>query len=90
MSAGSRRIVERSAACGLPAVNDDRTPIEITSRRGHAVLLSRADYDFAPAAACADRGDGQPVDPRVGLVAGSSVPMREGGPVATPSSGSGI
>jgi antitoxin YefM len=26
-------------------VNDDRTPIEITSRRGDAVLLSRADYD---------------------------------------------
>ena len=26
-------------------VNDHRTPIEITSRRGDAVLLSRADYD---------------------------------------------
>ena len=26
-------------------VNDDRTPIEITSRRGDAVLLSRVDYD---------------------------------------------
>ena len=26
-------------------VNEDRTPIEITSRRGDAVLLSRADYD---------------------------------------------
>ena len=31
------RLIER--------VNDDRTPIEITSRRGDAVLLSRADYD---------------------------------------------
>jgi prevent-host-death family protein len=26
-------------------VNDDRTPIEITSRHGDAVLLSRADYE---------------------------------------------
>lgn len=26
-------------------VNNDRTPIDITSRRGGAVLLSRADYD---------------------------------------------
>jgi antitoxin YefM len=25
--------------------NDDGTPIEITSRRGDAVVLSRADYD---------------------------------------------
>ena len=31
------RLIER--------VNDDRTPIGITSRRGDAVLLSRADYD---------------------------------------------
>ncbi|MDO5501990.1 MAG: type II toxin-antitoxin system prevent-host-death family antitoxin [Actinomycetia bacterium] len=26
-------------------VNEDRTPIEITSRNGDAVLMSRADYD---------------------------------------------
>lgn len=29
----------------IEKVNDDRVPIEITSRRGDAVLLSRADYD---------------------------------------------
>ena len=29
----------------IEKVNDDRTPIEITSRRGDAVLLSRPDYD---------------------------------------------
>jgi antitoxin YefM len=29
----------------IEQVNDDHTPIEITSRRGDAVLLSRADYD---------------------------------------------
>ncbi|MEJ7630026.1 MAG: type II toxin-antitoxin system prevent-host-death family antitoxin [Nocardioidaceae bacterium] len=29
----------------IEQVNGDRTPIEITSRRGDAVLLSRADYD---------------------------------------------
>lgn len=29
----------------IEKVNDDRTPIEISSRRGDAVLLSRADYD---------------------------------------------
>ena len=29
----------------IEKVNDDRTPIEVTSRRGDAVLLSRADYD---------------------------------------------
>lgn len=29
----------------IEKVNDDRTPIEITSRRGDAVLLSRADFD---------------------------------------------
>ena len=29
----------------IQQVNDDRTPIEITSRRGNAVLMSRADYD---------------------------------------------
>lgn len=26
-------------------VNEDRTPVEITSRNGDAVLMSRADYD---------------------------------------------
>ncbi len=29
----------------IEQVNDDRTPIEITSRRGDAVLMSQADYD---------------------------------------------
>lgn len=29
----------------IEKVNADRTPIEITSRRGDAVLISRADYD---------------------------------------------
>ena len=29
----------------IERVNDDRTPIEITSRHGDAVLLSRADYE---------------------------------------------
>ena len=29
----------------IEQVNDDRTPVEITSRRGDAVLISRADYD---------------------------------------------
>ena len=29
----------------IEQVNDDRVPVEITSRRGDAVLLSRADYD---------------------------------------------
>lgn len=29
----------------IEQVNADRTPIEITSRRGNAVLMSRADYD---------------------------------------------
>jgi antitoxin YefM len=29
----------------IEKVNDDRTPVEITSRRGDAVLLSRADYE---------------------------------------------
>lgn len=28
----------------IEQVNDDRTPVEITSRRGDAVLISRADY----------------------------------------------
>ena len=26
-------------------MNEDRTPVEITSRRGDAVLISRADYE---------------------------------------------
>ena len=29
----------------IEQVNNDRTPVEITSKRGDAVLLSRADYD---------------------------------------------
>ncbi len=29
----------------IEQVNDDRIPVEIASRRGDAVLLSRADYD---------------------------------------------
>jgi antitoxin YefM len=29
----------------IEKVNEDRTPVEITSRRGDAVLMSRADYD---------------------------------------------
>lgn len=29
----------------IEQVNDARTPIEITSRRGNAVLMSRDDYD---------------------------------------------
>lgn len=29
----------------IEQVNDDRTPIEITSRRGDLVLMSRADYE---------------------------------------------
>lgn len=29
----------------IERVNEDRTPVEITSRRGDAVLMSRADYD---------------------------------------------
>ena len=29
----------------IEQVNDDRRPVEITSRRGDAVLMSRADYD---------------------------------------------
>jgi antitoxin YefM len=28
----------------IEQVNDDRRPVEITSRRGDAVLMSRADY----------------------------------------------
>ena len=29
----------------IEQVNDDRRPVEITSKRGDAVLMSRADYD---------------------------------------------
>lgn len=29
----------------IEQVNDDRTPVEINSRRGDAVLISKADYD---------------------------------------------
>jgi antitoxin YefM len=29
----------------IEQVNDDRVPVEITSRRGDAVLMSRADFD---------------------------------------------
>lgn len=29
----------------IQRVNEDRAPVEITSRHGDAVLLSRADYD---------------------------------------------
>ncbi len=29
----------------IEQVNEDRTPVEITSRRGSAVLLSRSEYD---------------------------------------------
>ena len=29
----------------IEQVNQDRTPVEITSKRGDAVLMSRADYD---------------------------------------------
>lgn len=29
----------------IEQVNDDREPVEITSRRGDAVLVSRADWD---------------------------------------------
>jgi len=29
----------------IEKVNDDHQPIEITSKRGNAVLISRADYD---------------------------------------------
>jgi antitoxin YefM len=29
----------------IEQVNDDRQPIEITSKRGDAVLISRADFD---------------------------------------------
>jgi antitoxin YefM len=29
----------------IEQVNEDRTPVEITSRRGDAVLVSKADFD---------------------------------------------
>ncbi len=35
----------------IEQVNDDRAPVEITSRRGNAVLMSRAEYDALEATA---------------------------------------
>jgi antitoxin YefM len=35
----------------IEQVNDDRQPVEITSKRGDAVLMSRADYDALQATA---------------------------------------
>ncbi len=35
----------------IEQVNDDRTPVEITSRRGDAVLMSLADYEALEATA---------------------------------------
>jgi antitoxin YefM len=35
----------------IEQVNNDRTPLEITSRRGDAVLLSRQDYEALEATA---------------------------------------
>lgn len=35
----------------IEQVNEDRAPVEITSRRGDAVLISRADYDSLEATA---------------------------------------
>ncbi len=35
----------------IEQVNDDRAPVEITSRHGDAVLISRADYDALEATA---------------------------------------
>jgi antitoxin YefM len=35
----------------IEQVNDDRQPVEITSKRGDAVLMSRADYDALEATA---------------------------------------
>ena len=35
----------------IAQVNDDREPIEITSKNGDAVLMSRADYDALTATA---------------------------------------
>ena len=40
----------------IEQVNEDRTPVEITSRRGDAVLISRADYDALEATAHLLRG----------------------------------
>ena len=45
----------------IEQVNEDRTSVEITSRRGDAVLLSRADYD----ALGLPGGWGRPGDPAV-------------------------
>ncbi len=35
----------------IEQVNQDRAPVEITSRRGHAVLMSLADYESLQATA---------------------------------------
>lgn len=35
----------------IQQVNEDRAPVEITSRNGDAVLMSRADYDALEATA---------------------------------------
>ncbi|HQK60081.1 MAG TPA: type II toxin-antitoxin system prevent-host-death family antitoxin [Dermatophilaceae bacterium] len=35
----------------IEQVNEDHTPIEISSRRGNAVLMSRADFDALEATA---------------------------------------
>ena len=35
----------------IEQVNDDRHPVEITSKRGDAVLMSRAEYDALEATA---------------------------------------
>lgn len=35
----------------IQQVNEDRTPVEITSKNGDAVLMSRADYDALEATA---------------------------------------
>ena len=31
----------------IEQVNEDRAPVEITSRAGDAILMSRADYDLS-------------------------------------------
>ncbi len=40
----------------IEKVNADRTPVEITSRRGDAVLMSRADYDALEETAAHSQG----------------------------------
>jgi antitoxin YefM len=39
------REARKNLAGLIEQVNDDRTPVEIVSRRGSAVLMSRADYE---------------------------------------------